>query len=228
MPPPELPYTLAIWDWETPASHYRAETVGSARIVHGTYSCGYYPMWGLDNYVFFRVRRPIPVTELQLLDHRWHTVMVDDPPQYRAMQIFAEHSRGQVLTTGLGLGLIAHELVKNPLVERIVVVERSPDVIALVGKYIPAEVEVIEDDFYAFIERDRTSWDSIVVDLWVTTNPIEKLRAFHTGVLPLNAELRRLHPYADISFHGFPTVSDVQVVSEPMMRFISELKPYGP
>lgn len=153
--------------------------------------------------------------------------MVDDPPQWRSMQIYAEKSHGQVLTAGLGLGLVHHELAKNPLVTRIVAVEISPDVVALVKKYLPPKVEIVVSDFYHFIETDKTPWDTIIVDLWVSGSVEEKMAIYYGEVLPLAAQLRLKYPKATLIYHGFITVSDVKVVQDSVIEMIQEIKPYG-
>ena len=76
-----LPYTIEYQDWHTPATDYTEEEAGSARVKRGRYSKGHYNMWGIDDNLFFKVKRPIPVTQLQIKDNgRWKTRMVDDPP----------------------------------------------------------------------------------------------------------------------------------------------------
>ena len=57
-----------------------------------------------------------------------------------------ERAHGRVLIAGLGLGMILWPIAEKSDVTEIVVVEKSADVIALVGPHIPERVEVIHDD----------------------------------------------------------------------------------
>jgi hypothetical protein len=205
---------LFLDSWETPATSYAQRTIGDMRIDRVMYGRGVYHMWGIDGYRFFHPRKPIPVTRLQQMKKgRWRDWMVDDPPHWRAMQIYAQQAKGKVLTSGLGLGLVAHELVKNPQVETVTVVEQSPDVIQLVGEYLPAGVKVVKGDFYTFIDSEPTAWNTIIIDLWVAGNVKEKMRLYYQEAVPLYAKLRLQYPEAVLVFHGFVTLGDIRVSS---------------
>lgn len=229
----ELPQVYNLSNWNTHASDYDVETVGDARIIHEPYTKGYYPFWGIDGYLFYRVKSKILLTSLQIRGghtsgpRRWKTWMVDDPPQWRSMQIFAEKASGKVLTCGLGLGLVAKELARNPHVDKVVVVERDRDVIQLVGKYLPPHVEVVRADFEEYIGIDHTRWDHVIVDLWVSDGTQEKVRLLVEEVLPMDKLLRLTYPFSKISYHGFVSLSDVKVVDVDVRRAITTLKPYG-
>lgn len=224
---PPLP-VWDIWEWHTPATDYPEKQAGNFRIHHGRYTRGLYRNWGVRDYLFFKVMKPIPITSLQeLRGKRWRDWMVDDPPQQWAMEIYAREAYGKVLTTGLGLGLIVHELVKNPSVTQITVVEKAPEVVELIKPYLPdGKVKIVTDDFYHFVTIDDTEWDHIIVDLWPIKGKKEKLAALYHRVLPMIPELKMRYPKASITFHGFQTVSDIKPVSEEMIKLIEELRPY--
>lgn len=133
------PMALDIGYWETPASNYPLSSLGSARIKRAPQTRGYYAFWGMDGYIYYRVLRRIQITRLEIQNETaaWQTWMVDDPPQWRAMEKYAEAATGNVLTTGLGLGLVCHLLAKNPRVTSITVVECNIDVISLVSPLVP-------------------------------------------------------------------------------------------
>lgn len=204
-----------ITEWQTPATSYPIGKLGSAEISRVRQGRGNYLYWGIDGFATYRVVRPIPITVLKVRRKTW---MVDDPPQYRSMQMFGEAAYGHVVTTGLGLGLIVHELVKNSSVTSITVVEINPDVITLMSPFLPHDdrVKIIEDDFYQFIENWQPA-DCFMVDLWVTKSAQEKERAFFEA-LPLRVRLSLNWPKAQINFHGFISLSDTKVVSEKDSR----------
>ena len=229
----KLSGTLEITEWHTPATDYPESEVGNFRIHHIKQSRGYYNHWGLDGYLFLKVKKPIPITNLQeKRNGKWQYWMVDDPPQQRAMEIYAAHAHGRVLVAGLGLGLILHELAKNPRVNSVVVLEKSPEVMELMLSNIqylfePKKGEplfvVTNEDFYEFIENDTGGWDTIIVDLWVSNSADEKMRIFYQEILPLHFMLSQKYPASEITYHGFQTVSAIKPVSEEMVELVSEI-----
>jgi hypothetical protein len=165
-----LEKALSVSTWDTPATHYPLNTVGSASIRRSKYRRGYYNMEGVDGYLFFKVEKPIDVTTLFIGKEQW---MVDDPLHWIGMQRLAEHSKGRVLTAGLGLGLLVHALVKNPMVTYIGVSEHNKDVIDLVKPFIPKtpEIQVRNEDVFS-LARTAKYFDTLILDIWTgRSNP---------------------------------------------------------
>ena len=139
---------LEITEWKTPATDYNVRQVGNYRIGKHTYQPGFYAYHGIDGYAIFSIKRPLRMTSLMELRANnlgmlhWKEWMVDIPTDYRAMQKYAERAYGRVLTSGLGLGLVTHELCKNDKVESITVVEISPSVIEFVKGYLPPDPRI--------------------------------------------------------------------------------------
>jgi len=197
---------LQLNKWKTPASTYKEEQVGEYCIGKHTYKTGRYRYYGMDGYKYFDVTNPLSLTTLkELRDGQWEEWMADSPTDFRAMQKYAEQASGNVLTSGLGLGLLAHELCKNGNVENITVIEYSPSVMALVSKYLPKDdrIKVIWGDFWKFIFLDQSRWDSIIVDLWVARGSERHLEIYRQEILPANKQLMAKYPKAQIFFHGF-------------------------
>jgi len=164
----ELPYTLMVDKWETPASKYPLKTVGSAEIFRKKYRRNsYYYMEGVNGYAFYKVVNPIEVTHLKI---NGKVVMLDDPKHWWGMKLLGEHSEGKVLCGGLGLGLIVHALLENEKVTKIDVAEINPDVIELVGPLLPSieGVRIMQTDVY---DVDAKDYDTIILDLWSWTKP---------------------------------------------------------
>lgn len=221
--------TLRLEQWHTPATDYPERQLGNWRIVRKFYSRGTYRYWGLDGYLVFKVNKRIPIATLQeKRDNLWYDWMVDDPPQQRAMEIYAQRMKGRILVAGLGLGLILHELAKNSEVKSVVCVERSKEVIQLVAPNIlhllqpereKCLLHITQEDFYDFIRTDTSCWDHIFVDLWVTS-ALTKERAFLCGVLPTAGELVVKYPNTPITFHGFQTISEIKPIDKEMADLI--------
>ena len=92
-----------------------------------------------------------------------------------------ERSKGQVIIGGLGIGMIIGPIYGKPEVERITVVERSADVIALVvpslRKYLNAtypqyvgtdRLRVVKRDVHKYEPPKGAKADVIYMDIWNT------------------------------------------------------------
>jgi spermidine synthase len=83
---------------------------------------------------------------------------------------------GDVLITGLGIGMVLIPLCRKPEVASVTVVERSSDVIALVEQPLrrfigedAGKLAILNDD--AFCYRPSRSYDVIYHDIWPTIDP---------------------------------------------------------
>ncbi len=207
---------VKIRNWKTPATDYPEKEFGSARIVKGKYTKGYYHNYGVGGYEYFEIGKSIPVVSLEIKDNdrdgsigEWKTWMVDDPPHWWSMKNYADGSSGRVLVAGLGLGLVTGELLKNVDVDSITVVERNKDVIGLIRPFLPdaidVEFSIVNKDFFDFINEvgNDKEFDRIIVDIWVTGSIEETLRVLNDEVRPFSYYMRKLFPDASMVFHGF-------------------------
>lgn len=204
----EKGFLININEWQTPASLYLNNKIGNARIIHSYYDKGFYNNYNVNGHDYFRVTKPISITELQLKeDSSWKTWMVDDPPHWWSMQNYSRNSYGNVLVAGLGLGLVTHELLNNVDVNLITVIEINKDVINLISPLLPepenVKFEIINEDFYNFINITKIQFNRIIVDLWVTDSKEETMKVLDEEVEPLAYYLKELFPDASLVFHGF-------------------------
>lgn len=91
--------------------------------------------------------------------------------EYRTNVGFVQNARGHVLIAGLGLGMILRPLAANPNVKSITVIEKDPDVIALVAPHYAdlEQLAIIQGDIFKH-ECIRT-YDWALFDIWPTTTP---------------------------------------------------------
>ena len=199
--------------WHTPATEYTVAQAGNFRLCRSTCKPGHHHHQEIDGARCTKVTAPIVLTVLQEQRRgRWCDWMADDPFDYWAMQKYAAVAHGKVLTSGLGLGLVTHELVKNDKVENVTIIERSPEVIELTAKYLPkGKVTLIQGDFWEYVKQDTTQWDMIITDIWVTHNRREHQRVLITEVIPARKYLEEKYPGTVLVFHGFWQVSDILV-----------------
>lgn len=112
----------------------------------------------------------------------WMSTTIDEVILHdRALSL----ARGHVLVAGLGLGYFVTEALARPSVCEVMVVERSPDVIALVWPYIPHDrARLVEADIFEFLLRTPSAkYDFVYADIWERVSPRN---------LPEMARLQRL------------------------------------
>lgn len=109
-----------------------------------------------------------------------------------------KRATGDVLINGLGLGLVLKNVLAKREVTRVVVVEKSPDVIALVAPHFAKDrrLEVVEADAFEYEPRER--FDVVWHDVWAHLDQ---------DYLP---EMERLKAkYADAGWQGCWSEPDV-------------------
>ena len=118
---------------------------------------------------YFDVEFPFPA----ILENgiEWMTIT---PNEVETMREPIAKCRGRVLTLGLGLGYFAFHASEKPEVERVVVVERSRDVIEIFKTYLlpqfpnAQKIEIIEADAFLYMQTKmpRGKFDYVFADLW--------------------------------------------------------------
>ena len=118
---------------------------------------------------YFDVEFPFPA----ILENgiEWMTIT---PNEVETMREPIAKCRGRVLTLGLGLGYFAFHASQNPEVERLVVVERSRDVIEIFKTYLlpqfpnAEKIEIVEADAFEYMQTEMPSgkFDYVFADLW--------------------------------------------------------------
>lgn len=158
--------------WQTPATAYPIMEAGTWAIAREKCSTGYYHAYGThpegvkERYEYFRATRRLQITSLTEDGRTW---MVDDPPHWWAMQAHARRlgvTGANVVCAGLGLGLIVHALDATPC-KSITVVERSREVIEMIGPMVPArKLRIVHADWNEW-KPGRRKVDAVLYDLLV-------------------------------------------------------------
>jgi len=98
--------------------------------------------------------------------------MSDSPFELEAVKEAVEEAHGEVLTSGLGLGVFTCLAGAKPKVDSIDVVEKEEKVINLVGpalKELPIlgkKIRIINEDLYHFLRTVSKAYDFIFLDIW--------------------------------------------------------------
>ena len=163
--------TIKGSEWSTPLTSVEPRRVRGARVRRISYTSGIYEFEGQRGYDYYEVKGRLPVTVLELRNRPgWKMWMVDDPLHWIGMgERVADLPAGSVLVAGLGLGLMLHHMKARPDLTSITVVERDPAVIDLISPTTPSDprVEIVEADYYDYIERPGLHPDSVLWDLAV-------------------------------------------------------------
>lgn len=95
---------------------------------------------------------------------------------------FINNAKGRVLIAGLGVGLIIANIIDNPEVTEIVVVEKYQDVIDLVlPKFKNKKLKVICADIDEWKPEKGEKFDTLYFDIWATisTDNLEHIAKLH-------------------------------------------------
>ncbi len=101
-----------------------------------------------------------------------HTIMADIDSEFLGLDPFYEHLKGQILITGLGLGVAVQGALDHPAVEHVTVVEISPDVITLVGGHYQERygnrLTIVQADAHIWEPPKGVKYDAAWHDIWPT------------------------------------------------------------
>lgn len=115
--------------------------------------------------------------------------MTDMPIEQAQIDPMLDPMRGRVLVGGLGLGYAAQVLARKPSCREIVVIEKSPEVIELVGRHIKGtgkrKVRIVQADLHEWlVQNQHERFDWAFYDIWAPDGE----RTFHEHVVPLRAK----------------------------------------
>lgn len=115
--------------------------------------------------------------------------MTDSPQEIFTLAPGIDAARGHVLVGGLGIGYAAQKIADSPRVLSVTVVEKSPEVIALVKPYLAcANVDVVCADLFEFLRTTRCRFDYCYFDIWASTGE----RELSANVRPLRKLAKRV------------------------------------
>lgn len=138
---------------------------GRLRIVRAAADC--LPCFGRQ----LKFTAPVEWT----LAYEGATLWMSDTPQERLMMLQGTTGMaGHVLVAGGGLGLYVQYLHRYQRARRVTIVERNPDVVAVLQSLFASNtaVEIVEASFEAFIDQHRCQrFDGCFIDIHPTLDP---------------------------------------------------------
>lgn len=119
------------------------------------------------------------------------TWMSDVPQEIYSNMNGLREAHGRVLIGGLGLGLVPVILASRPNIKEIVVVEREPEVIKLIGRQLPktpAPIRIVQGNIHEYLDvRQERGFDWFYFDVWASTGEME----WTEHVVPLRRKVGR-------------------------------------
>ena len=106
----------------------------------------------------------------------WDTWMSLSPFEIESQELACRHARGHTVVMGLGMGWVTANIALNPAVERVTVVERDPEVIALfqhmqVLEGLPpeaaAKIHIEQADALQWRPAPQQAVDWLYADIWL-------------------------------------------------------------
>lgn len=106
----------------------------------------------------------------------WDTWMSLSPFEIESQELACRHARGHTVVMGLGMGWVTANIALNPAVERVTVVERDPEVIALfdhmqVLEGLPpeaaAKIHIEQADALQWRPAPPQAVDWLYADIWL-------------------------------------------------------------
>ena len=113
---------------------------------------------------------------------RGRIMMTDARFERQTNNEFVREARGDILIAGLGIGLIIQPTLDKGGVSSITVVEKSADVITLVGPhYTNPKLRIIHADIYDWSPEKGAGYDTIYFDIWPNccTDYLEEMTKLH-------------------------------------------------
>lgn len=95
-------------------------------------------------------------------------VMSNTPMELLTNQPIIRAAKGRVLINGLGLGMVLVAILKKKSVKEVRVIEKSEDVIKIVGPAFTADprVQIIQGDAFKYDLNPGESFDCVWHDIW--------------------------------------------------------------
>lgn len=116
------------------------------------------------------------------------TIMMTDTDMERRSNAEALfRAKGDVLIAGLGIGMILLPILEKPTVTSVTVLEKSPDVVALVEPHIRKastqahKLSVLLEDVWTWKPPKGRVWDVIYFDIWpfICTDNLQEIGVLH-------------------------------------------------
>ena len=120
-------------------------------------------------------------------------VMQDTTHEYAEHQPLWDGATGDVLISGLGIGMVNHKLIEHPNVRSVTIVEKNQEVIDLVWNHCPKDDRffIVRADIDTWIPPEGSHWDYAWFDTWIGDNSINDQHEYNQMLM------NRYSPFCD-------------------------------
>lgn len=144
------------WGYTNVIAKIPPGTLGVAELIHDTPS-------PLDRLRGAMHGQPLTRSKYARLIIRGECYMTDAEFERETNAEFLEHASGDVLIAGLGIGLILDPVLEH--CSSVTVVEKEPDVVALIGPHF-TKCNIICADIFEWEPPKGTKYHAIYFDIW--------------------------------------------------------------
>jgi hypothetical protein len=127
--------------------------------------------------------RIVPQGVYKILKRNETIVMSNTPDELRDFRYFLSKASGSILINGLGLGVLVQGLLNKPEVTEITVIEKSIDVIKLVGPHYlkDSRVTIINECCFDYSPPKGKRYNFIWHDIWdyITSDNLPEMKKLH-------------------------------------------------
>jgi len=127
--------------------------------------------------------RSVPGGKYKRLLRNGTCVMSNTPNEIRDFMRFVLKAEGIVLVNGLGLGVLLKALLDKPTITEVTVIEKSKDVIDLVGPtYLKDErVAIIHADAFEYKPPKGKRYNAVWHDIWdyICGDNVDEMKTLH-------------------------------------------------
>ncbi len=110
-------------------------------------------------------------------------VMSDTAMEHRTNYEVVRNAHGNVLIAGLGLGMILVPILAKDSVRSVTVVEKSPDVVSMIGPLYPSpKLAIVTADIFEWKPAKAERFNAIYFDIWSdqSTDDLEDMTKLHS------------------------------------------------
>lgn len=127
--------------------------------------------------------RGVPAGKYKALKRNGDIIMSNTPDEIRDFWRFVCRAKGSILVNGLGLGVLLKALLNKPEITDVTVIEKSEDVIKLVGETYRKDkrVTIIHADAFDYQPPKGKRYNAVWHDIWdnICSDNLEEIKRLH-------------------------------------------------
>lgn len=151
--------------------------------------------WKIETYIvkepqktkIFNKNRYVPNGIYKKLIRKNTIVMSNTPDELRDMYYIIKNAKGDILISGLGMGLLPLILKDKSEVRNITIIEISNNLIEMISPYLNhPKIKIIHGDIFEWKPQKSEKWDYIWHDIWdyISSDNVKYINKLHKKFKP--------------------------------------------